>query len=322
MVWQRLGYVGGSFLAMLVMLIMLVSPVRADDSQSQTCQQANVALQVLGSGGPEIDDGRASTAYLLWVGGKAKVMIDMGGGSAWRFEQSGANLADLDAVLFTHFHVDHSADFPVFVKAGFFTERTQDLPIYGPDNQGKGDLLVNSTVFVDRLFDKERGVYPYLSGYFDANRQTPFNYIAHDVPVSGDALYTAKPAPGLDISGIPVNHGFLPAMAWRIDVAGKSVTISGDMNGERQTLERLAKGTDLLVAHAAIHEHTQGAGAFLHMKPTTIGRIAQQANAKKVVLSHFMNRSQNRMEAMTAGIRAHYQGALAFATDLSCWVID
>jgi ribonuclease BN (tRNA processing enzyme) len=38
------------------------------------------------------------------------VPIDSGGGSALRFGQAGAHVAQLDAVLFTHLHIDHSAD--------------------------------------------------------------------------------------------------------------------------------------------------------------------------------------------------------------------
>ena len=39
-----------------------------------------VVLQVLGSGGPIADDGRASTAYVVWVDGESRLLVDMGGG--------------------------------------------------------------------------------------------------------------------------------------------------------------------------------------------------------------------------------------------------
>ena len=83
------------------------------------CGEQGVAVQVLGSGGPEMR-GRASASYLVWVDGKAKVLVDSGGGSALRFGESGAKVADFDAVLFSHFHSDHSADFPVLVKSSHF----------------------------------------------------------------------------------------------------------------------------------------------------------------------------------------------------------
>ena len=60
-----------------------------------TCGATGVAVQVLGSGGPEMK-GRASSAYLIWQQGKARVLVDAGGGSSLRFGESGALMSDLD----------------------------------------------------------------------------------------------------------------------------------------------------------------------------------------------------------------------------------
>ena len=90
----------------LLVILVLISPV-----VNSACQPNGVWLQVLGSGGPELDDGRASASYLVWRDGKARLLIDMGGGSAQRFEESGANLNDLDVILFTHFLKPDSGHF-------------------------------------------------------------------------------------------------------------------------------------------------------------------------------------------------------------------
>ena len=42
----------------------------------------------------------------------ARVLLDAGGGSALRFGESGAQMSQVDVFLFSHFHVDHSGDFP------------------------------------------------------------------------------------------------------------------------------------------------------------------------------------------------------------------
>ena len=96
------------------------------------CDKAGTWLQVLGSGGPELDGERASSAYLVWQDGKARVLVDMGAGSLLRFEQSGADLNDIEVILMSHFHVDHSNDLPALIKASFFSGRHKDLPVYGP----------------------------------------------------------------------------------------------------------------------------------------------------------------------------------------------
>lgn len=54
------------------------------------CTNQGIQLQILGSGGPEVGDQRASSSYLVWLDGKARVLINVGGGSSVNFERSGA----------------------------------------------------------------------------------------------------------------------------------------------------------------------------------------------------------------------------------------
>ena len=102
--------------------VVALSPTFVWAAASEPCGTKGVAVQVLGSGGPEMR-GRASASYLIWVDGKARVLVDSGGGSALRFGESGARVADFDVVLFSHFHSDHSADFPVLVKSSHFEDK-------------------------------------------------------------------------------------------------------------------------------------------------------------------------------------------------------
>ncbi|MCP4300323.1 MAG: MBL fold metallo-hydrolase [Gammaproteobacteria bacterium] len=95
-----------------------------------------MTLHVLGSGGPIADDGRASSAYLIWVDGVSRVLIDTGGGAFLRFGEAGAAFIDLDFVGLSHFHTDHSADFPALLKSGSFSGRKRALHIAGPDADG------------------------------------------------------------------------------------------------------------------------------------------------------------------------------------------
>ena len=46
------------------------------------CGAHGVAVQVLGSGGPELQDKRACSSYLIWRDGVPRVLVDSGGGSA------------------------------------------------------------------------------------------------------------------------------------------------------------------------------------------------------------------------------------------------
>ena len=283
------------------------------------CTQQGVVLQVLGSGGPELDDGRSSSSYLIWVDAKARFMIDMGGGSAWRFEQSGAKFEDLQAVAFTHLHIDHVADLPVFVKGSFFTQRDKNLMIFGPSGN---DILPAFDIFLDRLFNRQTGAYQYMGSFFDSGSSAAFIFQAQTIATDAKQVNKVYESSLGTLSAIGVMHGLLPALAWRIDVQGKSIIISGDMNGRTDHLLALAKDGDILVAHAAINQQTKGAGSFLHMKPEKIGEIAADSQVNQLILSHFMNRSDNRENEIQLQITKHYNGSIEFASDLSCWPLD
>jgi glyoxylase-like metal-dependent hydrolase (beta-lactamase superfamily II) len=131
-------------LGLLLLGLLLLVPRLA----LPACGGDGLWLQVLGSGGPELDDGRSSSGYVVWHDGKARVLVNLGGGSLARFEQADADLADLEAVLISHSHVDHSADLAALVKGPWFTQRRRELPHYGPSGN---ELMPGATDFVDRL---------------------------------------------------------------------------------------------------------------------------------------------------------------------------
>src|ERR1700729_816176 len=108
---------GNVFLSvpLLCFLTLFLNCQYVRSADAQTCGAEGVALQVLGSGGPELQDKRASSSYLIWQDGQARVLVDTGGGSALRFGESGAKMSQLEVILFTHFHIDHSADFPSLI---------------------------------------------------------------------------------------------------------------------------------------------------------------------------------------------------------------
>ncbi|NOR71419.1 MAG: MBL fold metallo-hydrolase [Methylomarinum sp.] len=280
------------------------------------CQSQRVKIQVLGSGGPELSDGRASSSYLIWLDGKGIVLIDTGSGSSLNYEKSGANLVDLKVIAFTHFHVDHSADFPAFIKASYFTPRTRDLNIFGPEGN---DLMPSATEFSQRLFAK-KGVFPYLSEYVSTEQTSQFKVVAKNISLNKHQQQTVYRSNDYSMQAIPVHHGPIPALAWRVNIAGCSVTFSGDMSNRFQTLTSLAKGTDILIAHNAIPESQKGAGRSLHMPPSEIGKIAQQANVKKLILSHRMTRTLGREQETLGIIKQFYKGSVVFADDMDYFV--
>ena len=293
--------------------------VAADNvMQPRECATAGVSLQVLGGGGPEFTDQHASSGYIIWKDGAARILVDLGGGAEFRFEQSAARFADLDAIAFTHLHADHSAGLPALIKASYFVNRERDLPVYGPS----GNKLVSSpSNFLTKLFGSPDGVYPYLSNYVTANSGT-YNLKPIDIDTNNNELAREVLSHGITLTAVPVQHGPIPALAWRVDVENVSITITGDMNGNTGNLEKLARDSDLLVAHNAIPEGATGIARKLHMPPSVIGQIASRANVGRVVLSHRMTRTFGNEDATRAEIAHHYAGPVTFAEDLDCYRVS
>lgn len=273
----------------------------------------NVQVQVLGSGGPELNDQRASSSYLIWHDGKAKLLVDVGSGSLFNFEKTGANLNDIEAIMLSHLHVDHTADLPALVKASFFTNRKKNLSIWGPSGN---TLMPATTEFIDSLFGK-KGAYRYLSSYIDGSddyQLKPYNIYINRLQTT-----TASKQVNYQLTAVPVHHGPIPALAWQVTIGGKKIVFSGDMNHDFKTLTHLAHKADLFIAHHAVPETATGVAKHLHMRPSTIGQIAQRANVKQLVLSHHMLRTANQFEVSQKIINQSFDGTIYFAEDLQCY---
>jgi ribonuclease BN (tRNA processing enzyme) len=308
------------------LLIAAVLLAVAPFATAQNCNGSGVALQVLGSGGPELQTKRASSSYLVWIDGKARVLVDAGGGSALRFGESGAQMADLDVVLFTHLHADHTSDLPALIKSSWFEGRKRPLPVYGPG----GNRLTSSTVaFVRTLFDGTRGAYRYLGEFLSPLDKSSYKLEPRDVrepPPKIGAPRRKEPMilpvfsnDRLRVQAVTVTHGQLPALAFRIETGGKTIVFSGDTNGSGEGLPVLAAGANLLVAHNAVPEDASGVERALHMPPSVIGAIAQTARVKQLVLSHRMLRTLGKEDETLMSIRKTYTGTVGFANDLACF---
>jgi ribonuclease BN (tRNA processing enzyme) len=279
------------------------------------CLRAGVSLQVLGSGGPEFYSNRASASYLIRHNGKAVVMVDAGSGSKFRFGQSGADFNNVQVILLTHLHVDHSADFPSYIKSAFFSDRNQNLYVYGPE---AGGVFPSTQTFVAAMIGEKHSAYPYLSGYLKSGDD--YRIFVKDIKLDKHEVQHLDPLNGIKISTIPVHHGPVPALAWRVDIADKAIVFSGDMNGDYRTLEKLAQNADLLVAHNAVPEGASGVARNLHMPPSVIGEIASKAKVKQLVLSHRMHRTLGKEAQTLKVIHKKYNKRVSFANDLDCYI--
>lgn len=270
-------------------------------------------LQVLGSGGPISDDLRASSGAVIWWKGKSKFMVDAGGGVYLRFGQSGAKLEDVDFLGITHFHTDHVADLPAILKGGFFFNREDALDISGPTG---GSGFPSLSEYMDAQFNPEKGAYAYLSGLKTGDGIFPV--VLTDVPYQSKQATTVYDKDGVVITAFGIPHGNVPCLSYRIETSEGVIVISADQNGTNPEFVDFAKGADILMMPMAIDEGAdEEVSAFMHSKPSTVGKIAAQINPKLLVVDHLMGLSLKLKTESLKIVKQYYKGEVIAARDLS-----
>jgi ribonuclease BN (tRNA processing enzyme) len=305
----------GMLRAVLLLILLAPGPSTWAASDGPYCGKEGVWLQILGAGGPELDDDQASASYLIWLDNQARLLVDTAPGSSVNFDKAGADFADLDAIAFTHLHADHSADFPAFVKGSYFVERDRPLTVLGPSGN---DKFPDTQTFVERMIGRE-GAYPYLADFLTYKSEGGYKINARNVPSTGQRRWSRFGTQNIRLSAIPVHHGIVPAVAWRIEVGDKAIVITGDFNNQKNVVARFAKDVDALVVSHAIPEGARGTARELHAIPSQLGSVAEQANARMLIVGHRMNRTRGRETQSREAIEKHYGGPLIFANDMECW---
>ena len=289
--------------------------------------KSSLAVQVLGSGGPMPYGARASTGYLVWIDGKAKMLIDVGGGTFVRFGEAEAGLDELSIVLISHFHADHVSDLPAFLWGTFLLrglsgKMDQNLTIVGPTGNA---VYPDIHTFLHTLVANDKGLFPELSRL----RLEVVNATA-----TGTEVTTVFRDKGLEVQALGVPHSNMPALAFKIILGETSIVFGGDQNGKNPVYRQFVQNADLLIMHLSISESPglAAGGAMslleLHAPPSLIGQIAAAGNVKTLVVSHLMGLDDNHpksayfslndLQSNLELIRREYGGTVIQAEDLLC----
>jgi ribonuclease BN (tRNA processing enzyme) len=275
-------------------------------------------LVVLGSGGPGAV-GRAGSSHLILVDGVPRILADAGPGSFVRLGETGLPLEELDIVLLTHLHADHAAELPGIVKGRAVALRAPaSFKIFGPEGAApkRPFAFFPSTSQFVRLLFGEQGAFAYLpdfAGHID--------FDVKDLPVRGMGAKvpaTIYDSDGLVIRAVAGHHGDAPAVAYRVEHAGKSITYSGDMDAEGLgNLQVLAADTSLLVFNSAVLDPPAAPAILytLHSPPAAIGHAARDSRAQSLILAHLSPATDRKRAEVEASIRQSFTGQITFAED-------
>ena len=271
----------------------------------------SLELLVLGSGGPR-PFGRAGSSYMVLVNGTPRILVDAGPGAFLRIGELRLDLNQVDTVLLTHLHIDHTGDLPGFFKARTLTARAPDIrfTVFGPTGAG---LFPSTTRFLSLLFEK--------GGAWEYEKTFGADEDIHGVDLTTDLSSPVRQLAdtgGLRITAIATHHGDCPSVAYRVDYGAESIAFSGDMDASAiPNLVRLAKGCSLLVFHCAVLDPPDSPPLLytLHTPPRRIGEAARDSAARRLLLSHIAPDVEGARRGVLQSIRASYSGPVSLAHD-------
>ena len=287
---------------------------------------------LLGTGAAMVDPDRNHSSILLTVRG-VNYLFDCGHNATRQMVRYGIDPASVRAIILSHLHFDHIADFPYYMIATWMMGREDAVTVVGPRDTGA--FVRNSLASGAFAKDIEaRAKYP--------QRQANCGYL--DPPV-------IECEPGLiyeddlvRVTACHVEHiprEISPCFGLRMDtVDGESVVFSGDTAPCDRLIE-LARDCDLLIHECTFPEKAiefrskAGIGTWSHTGPADFGRIAVESRAKQAVATHFGHFETTNpvlrkhlakhmpiemvgpeaMEEVKNDIRARYKGPLHIARD-------
>lgn len=272
-------------------------------------------LTVLASGGPRAS-ARGSTSYIVSLDGTPRILIDAGSGAFVEIGKLSLDLEQMDIVLLTHLHIDHSGDLPaIFNERALSASDAIHWKIFGPAGAG---LFPSTTKFIHLIFDPG-GIFEYQKT-FGADESIQ----ATDLPITLDSpqkeiVREGNQEGSLQIVEIATHHDDCPSIAYRINYKNQSITFAGDMDASAiPNLVQLAKNTGLLVVHAAVLDPPGSPDILytLHTPPKKLGEAAHAAGAKRLLLSHIPGQVEDNEPAVLRSIRASYKSPapVTFAT--------
>jgi ribonuclease BN (tRNA processing enzyme) len=278
--------------------------------------QSGTRLVLLGTGGgPTPKRLRSAPAQAVIVGDRTYI-VDCGDGVSRQLTMARIPLPSIRAVLITHHHSDHNADYGNLLMFAWVAGLRAPIDTYGPPPLEKMTrLFLEMNAFDLEVRQRDEGRPP-LAPSIRAHEIGKDGLVFDDGRVKVTAALNRHP---------PVT----PSFAYRFDTPDRSIVFSGDTNVSENVI-RLAQGADVLVHEvmyapaierllagdpdaSRLREHLIAS----HTTTDDIGRIAAQANVKTLVLSHFVpGDAELPDDTWTAGARQHFKGRIIVGADL------
>jgi ribonuclease BN (tRNA processing enzyme) len=221
----------------------------------------DVKLTVVGSSPAWPNPGGAQSGYLVEAR-DGRLLLDCGPGVLPRLRELDGGWPRLDAIVITHFHLDHWGDLVPWVWGTMFG-LGHDLgpvelwlPARGADHlRGLGRLLGT-----EDMFDRTFAVHEYAEG-------EPFA------------------AAGFDVVALKLPHYTLTTYGLRVTSNGRTLAYSGD-SGPSERLVEVARDADLFLCEATLEAGDLDGEPRGHLDVGEAVAAFEASGARRLLLTH------------------------------------
>ena len=268
---------------------------------------------LLGTGAPPPNPKRRGPSTLVTLGGgSTHFLVDAGSGVGVQMVQAGLRPYDWPPVFITHHHSDHTIDLGHLLITRWIVGQNTPFEVYGPAGTRRQ---------MDKLLD-------YLHWDIEVRRGHMIDREPPAVRVTEIEEGKILDRDGMQISAFLVEHDPVkPAFGYRFDGDGRSLVISGDTR-PCENLMKWSHGVDVLIhecCEMARTSWTPGCGwptveekirdlASYHTQPDEIGRVAEGARPKRLVMTHLMPGSEPG--ELKGAAEKYFRGPVVVGDDL------
>lgn len=271
------------------------------------------SLVLLGTGCPSPSDLRFGPSTLFTHDNK-NYLFDCGSGVTQRLSAAGVRSSEIDVVFVTHMHSDHIVDLYQLYISGWHQGRDSKFKVVGPRG---------IKAFFDNLLTAFRSE---LDGRIQWEKRPNMQGLEYEITEIDDRFTFSSD----DISILPfeVDHFPVePAYGYQIKYTQKNVekvvVISGDTRKSENLIQH-ANRADALVHEVFVDlefdkkrmsQETLVNVCDYHTTPKEVGEIANIANVKKLILTHFVPPVFDQKKVIK-DISQAYKGEIIIGEDL------
>ena len=275
-------------------------------------------ITLLGTGGPRPDPDRHGPAAVVKIG-DAYLLFDSGRGVVLQMVRAGIPLDRVNPVFVTHHHYDHIGDLADVILTSWLMGRQHDLQILGPPGTTSIVNALLTQVYDKDIEFRDKGESAIVGGWKPVVCTDILSGLVYDGGTWKVYAEMAKHGHDLPLPDA-FKHRWV-CLGYRLEAEGKVVAISGD-GVASEGLDHLAKNADVLVQCCYLATAELTTPALQHLaKHTlacsdTVGKIAQRARVKKLVLTHLRQKSDAMLAEVVADVACDYDGPVVLGHDL------